>query len=256
MEAAGGLLLFNKSAVLLPIAALVAGLSIRYSPRIVLPVGLLVIVSLFLSIGGSTSYGRIALGPGAGGGIEARGNVLIESLSDASKNAGSAEYQPWARFCYVPSQNAALDFYDQGRGGDDFRLIPWLFVPRALAPDKPVITQSAYDFNTKITGFEGSSTGQGVFASGYYNGGWLGALVASVLCGWLLAQTSAIAQAIFQRRALLLLPIALLGVYMAFRIDGHFVADYMGAFVFILYPLLGAALVLGLRGPAVISRLR
>ena len=51
------------------------------------------------------------------------------------------------------------------------------------------------------------------------------------------------ALAVLERRALALLPLALFGVFIAFRIDGHFLADYLGAFVFFLYFLLLSALI-------------
>lgn len=237
VEAAGGLLLFSKTATLLPLAAIVAGYSTRYRRRFVIPVGVAVLVIIFVSIGGLVGFSRSSLGVEVGGPV-ARWQALSEGLARLRGGGGLTGYAPWARLSYTPPQAAALDFYDAGIGGDEIRLIPWLFVPRALAVNKPIITQSSADFHTKITGREGSSTGQGIFASGYYNAGWLGVLFASVLCGWILAQTSAIARAILNRRAILLLPLALLGVYMAFRIDGHFLADYLGLFVFVLYPLL------------------
>ena len=246
-QAFGGLLQFNKTAMLLPLAALTAGLAVRYGASKVLPGGLVLLAGLFFTSAGVVSFGRNTLGANSGTSIADRWAVLREGFSASRSNDDAAAYSAWARLCYVPSEGAALDFYDTGMGGDDLRLIPWLFVPRVLAPDKPIITQTSAEFHTKISGNEGSSTGQGVFASGYYNAGWPGVLLASVLCGWLLAQTSAIANAIFLRQALLLLPFALLGVYMAFRIDGHFVGDYLGAFISILYPLLAGSFVLAVR---------
>jgi hypothetical protein len=65
-----------------------------------------------------------------------------------------------------------------------------------------------------------------------------------VLCGWILAQTSAVARSIYALQASVLLPFALLGVMIASRIDGDFIPDYLGTFVFVLYPLLAAWLFL------------
>ena len=93
-----------------------------------------------------------------------------------------------------------------------------------------------------------SSTAPGIFASGYYHGGWFGMLLASVLCGWVLAQTSAVARAIYTERAVLLVPLAMLGMFIAFRIDGDFIPDYLGAFMFVVYPIAGAALIVRLLG--------
>lgn len=237
--AISGTLLFSKTAMLLPIGALTAGLSVRYGVRKVLPGGLLLMIVLFGSVGGAVLYGRDSLTKDVPHSLDVRWHTFMDGLTESYSGANQRdEYNTWGRLCYLSPQVAAYNFYNMGMGGDDLKLIPWLFVPRVLAPDKPSITDSGLDLNEKITGGRFSSMGQGIFSSGYYNAGWLGVLLASIICGWILAQTSAIASAIFGRHALLLLPFALAGVYMAFRIDGHFVADYMGTFVFMLYPIL------------------
>lgn len=246
IETISGALLFNKSAMLLPICAAVAGLSVRYGVRKVLPTGLLLLVVLLFSVGGAVNYGRNALDPDASHQLTTRWNIFEEGLAASQAGSYEARYSMWARLCYLPEQVAASNFYDADMGGDELRLIPWLFVMRALVPNKPVITQVGIDFNQKITGSEHSSTGMGIFSSGYYNLGWMGLVLASLLCGWILAQTSAIAVAILRKDALLLLPLALLGVYTAFRIDGDFLADYAGTFIYLFYPLLAANIFFGL----------
>jgi hypothetical protein len=238
LDVAGGLLLFNKTAVVMPLAMLVAGVSIRPHSYKILLLGLMGLVLVFAAIAGPIAYSRNTYGDEGGRVLQARWDLLKEAFLSGRAKETSEAYNPWARFCYTAPQAAALDFHDLGFGGNEVSLIPWLFIPRALAPNKPIITQSGTKLNTKITGNVGSSTGIGIFASGYYNGGWLMLGLASILCGLILSQTSAIARAIISNRALLLLPFALFGLHIAFRIDGTFVADYIGAFVFILYPIL------------------
>lgn len=242
-----GLLLFSKTGILLPLAALFAGLSVRYRSRKMLLAGLAVMGLVFVAIAGVTNYGRINLGSAIGDQYNLRQAVISNGFSARDAGAQSTQYNTWARFCYIAAQTAAMDFYDKGRGGHELGLIPWVFVPRALATGKPSITRPGVELSIKISGNSHSSTGQGIFSSGYYNLGWVGVLLASLICGWLLAQTSAVANAILLRNAALLFPLALLGVMMAFRIDGHFIADYIGAFVFILYPLLGASLLISIQ---------
>jgi hypothetical protein len=105
-----------------------------------------------------------------------------------------------------------------------------------------------------MSGQVGSSTGQGIFSSGYYSGGWLGVLAVGCLAGWILRQTSAVAEEIIIARAPLLLPLALYGVYIAFRIDGSFLADYVGAFAYLLYPMVAFRVLVLARGAMVASR--
>jgi hypothetical protein len=241
VEAAGGLLLFDKTATLLPLAALVAGISVRYRRRAILPLGTVLLAAVFVSTGGPVLFGRNTLVGNRESVVAERWRLVKEGVSLARDGSVLTAYDPWARLCYTPAQTAALNLYDAGRGGNEIRLIPWLFVPRALAPNKPIISRTGEDLHTKITGQRGTNTGQGIFVGGYYSAGWPGVMLVSILCGWILSQTSAIAQAVLNRRAMLLAPLALLGVFIAFRVDGDFLVDYFGAFVFILYLLVPAA---------------
>jgi len=239
VEAGVGVLLLSKTAVLLPLGALITGLSVRYHSRLLMPIGITCVALLFVSLGGVVNFGRSNLPRQLEStrAVGTRWAVAREGLVLTSQGDARTRYHPWSRLSYLPAQTAAVHFYDAGRGGEDLKLIPWLFVPRFMAPEKPSITKTSADFHTKITGFEGSSTGQGIFVSGYYNAGWLGLGLVAVLCGGILAQTSAISRVVLRNRDAILFPLVLLGVYMAFRIDGHFVADYFGPFVFLLYVL-------------------
>lgn len=239
-----GLLEFAKSAALFPMAALVAGLALRFGSRRILPVGLTLIVASYLALGNLVSYGRAVVGAGGAATMAERWQVIEEGRVDTRDLSEEDEYSAWGRLCYVPSSAAGLDLYDAGQGGDGLALIPWVFLPRVLFPEKPDITKTGAELHTKISGGTGSGTGQGIFASGYHHAGWWGLVLASALCGWILAQTSAIARSVQDSGGLLMLPFSLMGLLIAFRIDGDFVADYLGAFVFVLYPVLAATLLL------------
>lgn len=241
-----GILLFNKAQVLISFAALVAGFSLVHRARIILPTGLFVMAMVYFAISGVVAYGRNTLGHDAGATLSVRWATVKEGFAAKRARDELAETSPWGRLSYVTAQGAGMHFFGAGMGGDDLKVAPWVFIPRMIAPNKPILTNSPVDFHYKITGRqETSSTGQGVFSSGYYNAGWGGMILAAVVCGWILAQTSAVASAVLEARALILLPFALYGVYIAFRIDGHFVTDYLGAFVFILYPLVASSIVVG-----------
>ena len=237
-----GVLLFNKSQILLSLGVLVAGLTMVYRRTLVLTIGILLLGTVYFSVSGLAAYGRNTLGRNLGAPIAVRWVIVQQWLAMDKRVNPRTDSNSWRRLSYVTSQGAAVDFYDAGRGGDEFRLIPWLFVPRVIAPQKPVITEYGSEFYYKVSGQRGSSTGQGIFVSGYYNAGWDGLIVAAAICGWILAQTSSVALAILERRALILLPLALWGVFIAFRIDGHFVGDYLGAFIYFLYFLVLCAL--------------
>lgn len=243
-------LAFNKSGVMLPLAAVVAGLALRFDSKKVLPIGLALLVSVFFTLGNAVNLARLQTYGEPNMGQARRWEALKESWDFTRELVAEEEYAYWGRLCYLPTQNAGLHFQDDGRGGDGLQLMWWVAVPRFLAPQKPEITKTGRELYEKITGNATSSDGQGIFASGYYHGGWWGLVLASVLCGWVVAHTSAVARAIHVQQALMMLPLSLLGLFIAFRIDGDFVSDYLGAFMFILYPVLTVSVLLWLFGPA------
>lgn len=243
----GGIVQFNKTETLLPLAALAGGLGWRYGTRLIMPIALVLLVTTYFFMGNIASYGRSAVYDRAVG-LEERWQIVQQGWRETRNLSDEEEYGTWARLCYVGVQVAAMDFYDTGQGGDGLSLFGWVFVPRLLFPEKPEITRSSRELNVKITSYDTSSVAPGIFASGYYNGGWTGFVFASLLCGWILTQTSGVARGASTHRALVMLPFSLLGVYMALRIDGDFVADYVGSFVLILYPILFGALILAAAG--------
>ena len=238
LQVTAGLLLTNKSAVLQSIAVLFVGLAWRFNGRKVIVPGLIIIVSVYLGIGGPVNEARQAVGSDGRVNWSERISLLEDGFFGGSQVKESEGYGYWIRFSYLVPQGAAIDFFDRGQGGNDYTLLGWTFLPRALFPQKPIITASGQEFHFKITGGMTSSTGQGVFVNGYYNLGWMGTIFVGILVGCILAWTSALATEIFNARALLWIPFALLGSFMAFRIDGHFVSDYWGPFGMLMYAVL------------------
>lgn len=242
-----GVLLFNKTAILTPLATMILGFSVRYGAAKIIPVSITFIILIFSVLGGAVDYGRLTLSPDMSHPQEERWEVFKEGITAASNEQLGEKYSLWARYCLLPSQAAAIDFYDMGIGGDDYKLIPWVFVPRFIAPNKPIMTNSGVEFYYKITGHYGSSTAQGVYASGYYNLGWLGVVLAAGICGGSISLTSAIAYVIFARRSFMMLPFALAGFNMAYAgMGGNFVSSYIGFLPFLLFPLLFASAMLSL----------
>ena len=238
-----GLLTFNKTSIYLPILAFAAGIAIRKGSIRYLLLGVLAVFFSITLLGDMVSYGR------ENGGLKDK--TLSERISIVqdymdSPSAFESQYSGWSRLNYMSVQAASIDFYDQGDGGNGFSLVPWLFVPRLLNSNKPIITAGASELNYKIYGVYTSSVAMGVFISGYYNGGWLGFFFASIFCGWFLAQTSSLTAMLIEEKAYLLLPLGLLGVYIAFRIDGDLIFDHIGTFVIISFPLVAFIFMFGI----------
>lgn len=233
-----GLLMFSKADALLPLIAFGAGLAWAQRKPIVLMVIVLTVITMFNLLGDLTITSRQVAERHSSFTLVDRAGILTTSRTLVKTGGVDGEYSGWTRICYAPAQSAAMAMYDQGDGGDAIELLPWLFVPRFLFPYKPEITRTGREFYVKLTGnAPTSSTGQGVFASGYYNAGWTGWLLASVICGWVIGFTSRLARVVLQARAAVLVVFPLLGLYTAFRIDGEFVADYAGIATIMMYAL-------------------
>lgn len=249
-----GLLSFGKLATLQPLLILLLGLYLRLHNTKMLVVLFAIMIAALMLLSKPIGEARVILMSSSDTGLLARFNILqqvFRTTADDSSPGGT-----WSRLCYTSSQVAAVDLYERGQGGNDMELLGWVFLPRALFPDKPIVTRSGVEFNVKVTGSDTSSTGMGLFVSGYYNLGWTGLIMASICAGWILAIFAAISRSVISSGSMILLPVGLLGSFMAFRIDGHFVGDYLGPFAMIIVPLLVVLFVLrtsSLRTPSRIT---
>jgi len=240
-----GLLLFSKSELYLPVIALAVGISVRRHTIMPTLMGAAIVLITMAAAGNLVTYGRDNTGK-EGLTINER-IVLVQSFYGSGFDIRPEDYSTWSRLCYTAPQTAAIDFYKQGDGGNAQDILHWVFVPRLLFPEKPVMSDAGADFHYKITGYRNSSTGIGVFISGYYQYGFLGVIFASIFCGWFLSQTSAMCHYMIKQKAFLLLPLGMIGIYVAFRVDGEIVSDYIGFYIFFLYPLLLLIAIFGVR---------
>lgn len=169
-------------------------------------------------------------------------------------HGGQEEHAWWGRLCYAIPQAFAMQLYDSGASGESFWLALYTFVPRVLWKEKPIITDVGIDFTELMTGRRGSSTGIGVYAEAYWNGGWLLVVVSGLYVGILLTCLGQVSLVAMHRSDWLLLPCVLAGIRMGLRIDGWFAEDFVGHIViyaasFIVFGVLPKHL-LSLREPA------
>lgn len=243
VQAVSGLLQLNKSVVLLPIVALLGGLAWRHGIRRVIVPGFAGLLLFFVLIASPVSTARNIFGVGSRVDLGERISLLSGAIMRSGEVPAYHVSTTWARFCYLTVQGAALNLYDQGSPEGSFHLLGWSLVPRVLFPMKPIMSNSGADFYYQLTGQVGSASGHGIFVNGYYNLGWWGVIFVGITAGCMLGTTSVFAARVYETRATLWMPFALLGSYMAFRIDGDFLTDYWGPFVLFAYALVaGAAL--------------
>lgn len=245
-----GLMSLNKSSFIIPLIAFAFGIFVRYRSILLFLGSLLIIGYIFLKIAPAVTYGRVHLDEIDKTSIEQRYSLFrnyfnsTENISITKEQQSHPKekvelekpyYSVFARFNYLNTQVAAINFYDIGNGGDSFRNIGWIFLPRLIFPNKPVLTLDMVGLYEKITGtgFRGSSSGIGIFIDGYYNKGWGGVVLVSILTGFILSFTSALSRKISKAKLYFLYPIIFMGLYMGFRIDGNFITDYLGVAIII-----------------------
>lgn len=172
---------------------------------------------------------------GAGAGFSERVEVLGNSLGlvgDLVQRDGASA--GWVRISYAIPASFAIQQYDSGKPGHSLSNALAVFIPRALWPEKPVITQVAIDFNIAATGNQYSSSAPGVFADAYWNYGWLGVILAMTPLGVLFALLSRFALDTLRKENWLYMPIVLLGMQIGFQIDGFIVSNVLGGAVLVL----------------------
>jgi hypothetical protein len=133
----------------------------------------------------------------------------------------------WCRLNYANAQSFAMTAYDQGLSGDTFALAFYVFVPRILYPDKPIMTPGV-EFNVLVDGNPGSQSAPGMFAEAYWNGGWPLAVLTFLFMGafyW--------AWEVYARRKLAFLrlaymPVIWLGLFSAIQQDAWFISGTIG----------------------------
>ena len=134
----------------------------------------------------------------------------------------------WARLAYVNAGTFAINQFDAGLPGASLEYAFVSLVPRFIYPDKPNITDVGRDFNVAVTGNPNSQSSPGVPSEAYWNFGWFGVFVVSVYVGVLLTALSMYARAVVVAEAWYLIPILLISLRMGIRMDGFFVADFVG----------------------------
>lgn len=242
-EVTTGFLLFNKTEVLIVVMA--AGLGNYFRQRRLRNLLFTVLVGfvIYALIGPMVTFGRNELvyrgrGQPAPATLSQRFDIAVTYFTGGESQSHLRQQEIagswWSRLNYLSGQQAAVSFYDQGRGSDDLSRVMWLFAPRSMFSGKPIMSGAGENLYEKVAGRRGSSEGIGVFVDGYYILGWFGVLLASVTYGVSLRAYSAIARPVVASRAVVMYPLTFLGIVVGLRSDGWWLNDVMGPAVIML----------------------
>jgi hypothetical protein len=130
--------------------------------------------------------------------------------------------------------------YDVGIPGETISGALYALVPRALWPDKPLVSSAGAELNRMLTGRDTSALGAPVFADAYWNFGWAGLLL-FLPTGFFIWWASLRAKEIVQTRNWIMMPFVVAVFLIGISVDNHFVVMWLAP------AIISVALYMGLR---------
>ncbi len=244
-----GVMLFSKLDIIAPICAVFFAYVLRNKSMFTAVLTIVVCIQLLSELGGPIQFSRDRLLELGGASALVRIEIFVDGLIAANDTfttrmngvygENTTDYFLGARFSFTEPQIAAIQLYEHGYSSSDWLLLPWTFVPRIFNEAKPVMSLAGQTLFNLMINRTGSSVSVGIFVDGFYNGGWVGMFVFSAVSGWILAYTSAVSKVIYFKKCFLLYPVLAIGLYIAFKVDGFWLNDYVSPFVALLYLLVG-----------------
>jgi hypothetical protein len=152
--------------------------------------------------------------------------------SQSATNESEEELIPmdwWVRLCYANVQAFALYEISQGNTFETYKNLPYVFIPRFLMPDKPIMTEDGYNFTEMINGTRTSSTGLGVYMEGYWNSQPLGLIFFSLYIGILFSFLSNQSLSFARYRQWFYMPLAFMAVQLGMGPVNWFVPSFIGS---------------------------
>jgi len=204
--------------------------AVRPNLRRLVVTGLLVSVGYVAVLSPFVNFARTMLGRASAQDVSELSAVSLSYGSDGRETL--AELLPgvqgwWTRLAYPNAQAFAIDQYDQGEPGRTLGMIGYVFVPRFLDDEKPIMAPGI-DFTYLIQGTDTSSTGLGFVGEAYWNGGWVLVILLGLFVGALFAVLGRVSVHAVRSRRWLYTPLIFITVYLGLRPDDWFVPAYIG----------------------------
>ncbi len=168
-------------------------------------------------------------------------NSLIYSFENFSiNNFGSKKYNLLNRFSHVKYQAYLINEYNNNHDGDSMNNFYLGLVPRFIYSDKPDITRFGrefYDIYTK-KGLYKSSLAMTYNGEAYWNGGFLGLLIVSMVYGFEIGVLRVLlAKYILQKNRIIIILSPLIAFF-GYSIESSFTAHKIGSFITLLIIIL------------------
>jgi len=225
---------FGKTDVLYTLIAIMIGRWLwapTYKFIIASVVGIVLFYTLFLSA--FATYGREAYHREERSSVSVLMEAVEQYFDPASRAAASDQASAvqgwWTRLTYANYQKFGLDAYDFGRPGTSLEEVYYVFVPRVLFPEKPLM---GYGGTLSDLMNPGSSqwvlTAMGMFAEGYWNAGIPGLVGVCLWAGFVFAAFTKLTYQQLGLKRVGMLLICLLGMSTGMAPDYWFVPTFFG----------------------------
>ena len=141
----------------------------------------------------------------------------------------------WARLNYANTQSFAISQYQNGNNGESLSNIFWIFIPRILYKDKPLLTDAAREFNGSIDGNYKAAHSPTFLVEGYWNYGWKGLLLCGLFLGVQFFAWRVYSDWLFSKLRVQYLPIWFAGIQIGFFQDGWLLVGCIGSLVIVFF---------------------
>jgi hypothetical protein len=222
-------LTLQKLDVLFTALMIFLALHSAYQRARILVIGGISCMALYLVISPIVSEARLALGNREDKSLTSRYQMMESRflLEDTLNSRDDETQYWWTRLNYANSQTYGMREFDAGRPGKSLENSVYAIIPRWLWPNKPIQTYGA-DLNEALLRSRSSNLGIGIFGEAYWNGGWIGLVLACAFVGLEFAVLTALGARYISARDFRWLPCAVIGFRMGLRPDDWFVTLYVG----------------------------
>lgn len=235
LQIALGLVLYNKSMILLPI--LLSGLAILFD-RVTLPRVIGITVALVLTLNllqPAVAQARVlhVMTYGSDSGAISGGTIAdrlsnVTSLWTEGPLRDSETGEGLIRLSYLNIGTFMVTEFDVGLPGNSIEAATYALIPRFIWPQKPTVSDAGRELYYRVTGEETSFLAPTTAADLYWNMGWTGILLLTPVLGLLLWLGTVASYAIVRAEDWFMMPFVLIAFLVGLGTDQSFV---VGIFV-------------------------
>lgn len=229
------LLTMSKSEVVLPLLLSAIGYYAGSGRAGVLVRHLILIALLLSTLQPWVHHGRAVISErtgsidlaGYGERLDILGEFFLSGSTAETEEQGDDVQGWWRRLNFSGPQSQAMELYDRGFNNSSLHQAWVYFIPRAIWPDKPILTGPGRDFYRLLTGNEEAQSflGLSIYGDLYWQFGWSGVLIGCCLFGWLLGIIASRALRAVRNQEFVMLPFIMMALELGLASPNKYVLN-------------------------------